>query len=246
AVAPPRLLIQIEPRSAVFFRNLLDLMRPGRESLELSSAPGEFWPDVFVVRRPAWRRFAESVVYHLVIVSTIIGLSHFWPQPAIVVSKAKFNSADVIRYEPSDYLPPINTGTRKVPRAQKGEPEHARQEIISVPPESDNRTQTIVAPPKLKLNQDVPLPNIVAASSLSVPVPAAVSAPLMADLKMAALQVVVAPPQTLDSINSKQNLRIAPGDVVAPQPTLTDSSVGNFGDLNMAHAQVVAPAPKLT
>src|ERR1035438_6779507 len=44
----------------------------------------------------------------------------------------------------------------------KADPEFSRQPIISVPPEADNRSQTIVTPPNIKLKRDVALPNIVA------------------------------------------------------------------------------------
>ena len=73
-----------------------------------------------------------------------------------------FNRADVIYYAPSEYLPPLDTGGARKTLPQKGEPEYAPQPIISVPPEADNRTQTIVTPSDVKLNHDVPLPNIVA------------------------------------------------------------------------------------
>ena len=35
------------------------------------------------------------------------------------------------------------------------------QPVISVPPEADNHSQTIVAAPKIQLQHDLPLPNIV-------------------------------------------------------------------------------------
>jgi TonB family protein len=242
----PGLLVEFESWHTVFLRNCSDLLRPqSQPGIELSSSPGNFWPDVFVTRRPAWRSLAGSLVCHLAVVSILVGASQFWPASTVVRAQ-KFSSAEVIRYVAAEYLPPINTETKTVARARKGQPEHARQEIISVPPESDNRTQTLVAPPKLKLNHDVPMPNMVAAWSSTVPVPSAVPAPPMADLKMSPLPAsVVSPPPALDKIHSKQNMEVAVGDVVAPAPTLADSLVRKFGDLNLAHSEVVAPAPKL-
>ena len=45
-------------------------------------------------------------------------------------------------------------------KPRQGAPKLAKQEILSVPPEADNNHQTIVTPPKVKLNHDVALPNI--------------------------------------------------------------------------------------
>jgi TonB family protein len=185
------------------------------------------------------------MVCHAALVLIIVGASHLLPEPSALV-RAKFSSVDVIRYNPADYLPPINTGRRRVSRTQKGQPERARQDIISVPPESDNRTQTIVAPPHLKLNQDIPLPNMVAASPATLPVPPEVSSPLMAGLRMSALPLALAPSPALAEAASRRRPKATPGEVVAPPPTLTDSSARKSGDLNMARADVVAPAPQLT
>ena len=242
----PGLLVELEPWRTGFFRNCSDLLRPqSQPRIEWSSSPGNFWPDVFVTHRPAWRSFAGSLVCHVAALSIIIGASHLWPA-STVVRTPKFSSAEVIRYAASEYLPPINTETKTVARSSKGQPEHARQEIISVPPEADNRTQTLVAPPKLKLNHDVPLPNMVAAWSSTLPVLSSVQSPPMADLKISTLPTsVIAPPPALDKIRSKQLLEAGLGDVVAPAPSLADSSVRKLGDLNLAHSEVVAPAPKL-
>ena len=62
-------------------------------------------------------------------------------------------------------LPPLDTRSSNAAQPQKADPEFSRQPIISVPPEADNHSQTIVSPPKIKLQHDVPLPNIVAWSN---------------------------------------------------------------------------------
>src|SRR5205807_5665013 len=94
--------------------------------------------------------------------------------------------AQVVYYQPEEYLPPLDTRDSQAPpapaadqsaaqkpdaeknnekAARKPDPEFAPQPIISVPPEADNRSQTIVTPPNIKLKRDVPLPNIVAWSN---------------------------------------------------------------------------------
>ena len=128
----------------------------------MSSRPGSFWPDVFVTSRLPWNRFAQSAVCHVAFVVALWGSVRLWPQSPQVLDRPAFNRADVIYYAPSEYLPPLDTGGPRRPLPRKGEPEHSAQPIISVPAEADNRTQTIVTPSDIKLNHDVPLPNIVA------------------------------------------------------------------------------------
>ena len=159
----PAFLVDLEPWHRVFFRNLADLFRPRRETPFLvSSRPGSFWPDVFVTSRLPWSRFAQSAICHVAVVVALWGSVRLWPQRPQVLDRPVFNRADVIYYAPSEYLPPLDTGGTRRPLPRKGEPEHAAQPIISVPAEADNRTQTIVTPSDIKLNHDVPLPNIVA------------------------------------------------------------------------------------
>ncbi len=73
-----------------------------------------------------------------------------------------YANTTVEHYALSEYLPPINTGPRGEAKPRMGQPKLAKQEILSVPPNADNNRQTIVTPPNVKLNHDVPLPNIVA------------------------------------------------------------------------------------
>src|SRR6266513_1413324 len=63
----------------------------------------------------------------------------------------------------SAYLPELHGATTHRKPGGKAEPVLARQEIRSVPDESDNLRQTIVTPPQIKLRHDVALPNMVAA-----------------------------------------------------------------------------------
>src|SRR5438309_11891460 len=60
-VAPPRLLVELDPAHRVFLRNLGDLLsfrRPPR--VPVTSRPAPFWPDVFVPSRSLWWPFLES------------------------------------------------------------------------------------------------------------------------------------------------------------------------------------------
>ncbi len=265
----PAFLLDLPPWHEVFFRNLADLFRPATRSGPLYARPGSFWPDVFVTSRLPWNRFAQSVACHVAFIVAIWGSVQLWPQKPEVV-RPRFQPSDVIYYAPSEYLPPLDTSAGRALRPQKGEPEHAPQPIISVPAEADNRTQTIVTPSNIKLNHDVPLPNIVAWSqtpaqpamplastvgttSMRIPsLPTTAIAPaaeaLPANLKQAPMlsQAAVAPAPTIDA-ESSRTVRApqAAVAVVQPAPRVDDSSARRLGDINMGHAQVVAPAPEL-
>jgi len=265
----PAFLVNLEPWHTVFLRNLTDLFRPRRRTPFLvSSPPGSFWPDVFVPSRLPWNRFAQSAICHAAVVVALWGSVRLWPQRPQVLDRPVFNRADVIYYAPSEYLPPLDTGGRRRPLPRKGEPEHSAQPIISVPAEADNRTQTIVTPSDIKLNHDVPLPNIVAwsqnkaqpavplasttaAANLRLPaLPVTVVAPapetMPANRQPAPMlaQTAVAPAPELDT-ESSRTLRGPQAAVVQPPPSVDAASQRRLGDINIGHSQVVAPAPEL-
>ncbi|MGB9084272.1 MAG: hypothetical protein WCC46_06595, partial [Terriglobales bacterium] len=121
---------------------------------------GEFdlWRDVFVQQKLPWRRFLQSAFLHLAAGGLIWAVSLSWVQEQQVLARAAFDPASLVTYTPQEYLPPLDTGGNAAPKTQKGDPAYARQPILSVPPEADNRSQTIVVPPDLKLDRDVAMP----------------------------------------------------------------------------------------
>jgi TonB family protein len=268
AASVPALLVSLPPWHHVFFQNLRDLFRPRQQaSFHPSSQPGPFWPDVFVTSRLPWNRFAQSVLCHVLVIAALWASVQLWPQKPEVVITPTFNRADVIYYAPSEYLPPLDTGGARKTLPQKGEPEYAPQPIISVPPEADNRTQTIVTPSDVKLNHDVPLPNIVAWSQTQAQ-PAVPLASTAANLRVLALSVaavaptpeampansqrapafsqdVVAPAPDVNAQPSSRALQAPQAAIVAPAPRVDATSARNLGELNIGHSEVVAPAPEL-
>jgi TonB family protein len=271
ATAPePVFLIRLDPWPAVFFRNLIDLFRPVQHKcVRLSSKPGLFWPDVFVISPLPWNRFVQSAVCHLAVIAALWASARLWPQRPQVLNRPVFNRADVVYYSPSEYLPPLDTGGARVPLPQKGEPEFAPQTILSVPPEADNRSQTIVTPSDVELNHDVPLPNIVAWSRIqpqpTVPLAATTAA---ADLRLPTLplaaiapapetiptptyrtpgfsQAVIAPAPEVNAESSPRTLQAPPATIVEPPPQVDAASVRSLEDINIGRAEVVAPAPEL-
>lgn len=267
-VAAPTLLVTLPPWHKVFLRNLADSLWPRRQKpLSLSSRPGSFWPDVFVVSRLPWGRFLESAIFHTAVVVSLWSFAELWPQRPQMAVPAVFHSSDVIYYQADD-LPPLDTGSSDIHPPQKGDPEYAPRTIISVPPEADNRRQTIVAPPKLKLNNDVPLPNIVAWSHPQPTIPPAAMVSSSSDLKVPVLpesvvapppevnrkkfdpapvmlESVVAPAPGIDAVSSRIAVYAPQPAVVEPAPNLDPPSTRRLGDITIGHAQVIAPAPQL-
>src|SRR5579862_265664 len=262
----PLLLFEPESWSGAFLRNLSDLLAR-REPLpaEITSAPAEFWPDVFVDRPVPWRRLAESLGYHVAAIALVLGLVHFWPHPIQPTRMAAFDPESVIYYPASEYLPPLDTGRRSA-QARKGDPAPAKQPILSVPPEADNHRQTIITPPNVKLDHDVPLPNIVAWGNNNIPMPMAATA--RTSLNLPTVPVAVVPPSADVSQASSRQLpnlnggivapppeiqtdarsRAAQGfatNVIAPPPTVQMAGLRTTGDLNIGPSAVVAPAPQL-
>jgi TonB family protein len=239
----PRFVVDLEPWTRVFFRNFKDLFRAPQPGLELSSPPAAFWEDVFISQPLPWRRFLESAGYHVAIIAALSGVAQFWHQSA-AQDRATFSSRDVIYFSASEYLPPLNTGRIHISLPKRGEPEHAPQAIISVPSEPDNRNQTIVVPPKLKLNRDVAMPNIVAWPQNRPTVPLAATVRSAADVRLPALPTsVVAPaPRVIATVTQSPSLMQA---AIAPPPVVQAALIQRLGEINIGRAQVVAPAPQL-
>jgi TonB family protein len=248
----PRLLVELPSRRRVFFGNLRDLIFPRRlPPLELRSAPAPFWPDVFVTRPLPWARFLQSVVYHAVAFVLLIGLTRFFALQPQVVPMPTFDHSQVIYYQPSEYLPPLDTRAAQSEQPQEADPEFSRQPIISLPPEADNRSQTIVTAPNVKLKSDIALPNVVAWSDkreqprLAIP-----SVPLTpaAEISRITPQMensVVAPPPDAADLKNRRTSPTLQNSVVAPPPSVEISAARPIGDLNIGPTSVIAPAPQL-
>ena len=203
------------------------------------------------VRRPLpWTRFAQSGAYHFVALALLIACTRFFSLHPQVLAKPAFDRSQVIYYQPSEYLPPLDTRAAEATQPLKGDPELARQPIISLPDEADNRSQTIVTPPSVRLKSDVALPNIVAWSEkMEKPRLAIPAVPLL----QPAAEISGIPPQMKNSIVSPppdaqpSRLRDSPmlqSSIVAPPPSVNDTS-RPVGDLNIARSAVIAPAPQL-
>jgi len=273
-VPVPGLLVRLPSWPRVFFGNLRDLLLPWRlPRIELSSAPAPFWPDVFVKRGLPWMGFLESGACHFlgfVLLVAVVRFVALVPQP---VPRPVFEHSQVIYYSASEYLPPLDTRNTGQALPKKADPAFLPQPIISVPRETDNHSQTIVAPPNVKLKHDVALPNIVAWSGKAerprLAVPAA-PMNLAADITRIAprmKQSVVSPPPDAvhfargrEQPNLQTSVVAPPPDlstsrtaafeapqsaVVAPPPVVENAPARALGELNIGHSPVSAPAPQL-
>src|SRR5277367_5100367 len=245
-----RLLIPNESGPRIFLRNLADLFRPGLPpAQDLKSSPTNFWPDVFVDRPLPWRRFLDSGAFHAIAIALIWAGSRFLALQPHAIAQPAFTHSDVVVYSPSEYLPPLDTRRADPAPLRKADPELSPQPIISVPREADNRSQTIVAPPSVRLKNEVALPNTVAWSASGNPQMPIGPAPVIqaAEITRLAPQMqhsVIAPPPDVQP--SSQKAMLSPqAAVIAPPPAL-DNAPRRIGDINIGHSTVIAPAPQLT
>jgi TonB family protein len=247
------LLIAPEPWSRIFLQNLHDLFRrPEPIPPHLPSDPAAFWPDVFVDRRLPWRRFLQSGAYHVLALAVIWAGSRFLALQPHSAARPEFAHADVIHYTPSEYLPPLDTRRSTSAPARKADPEYSAQPIISLPPEADNRSQTIVTPPSIKLQRDAALPNVISLlekipgnSQMPIGPAPAVPASEISRLAPRMERSVIAPPPDLQAA-SQNTLQAPQSAVIAPPPALEAGSTRRLGDLNIGHSSVIAPAPQLS
>lgn len=271
----PRLVVELPSWPRVFFGNLRDLVFPRRiPALELRSVPAEFWPDVFVNRPLPWARFFQSCGYHVIAGTLLIALTRFFAMQPRVVATPVFQHSDVVYYSPSEYLPPLDTREPAPSHPVKADPEFSPQPVISVPAEADNRSQTIVTPPKVKLKHDVAMPNVLAWSDAQqkpqLAIPAAPLTPAAEINRMAPqleTSVVTAPPDAARLATRRNSPTLATAVVAAPPdlrasnsptafpglqpaliaapPSFSDTTSRRLGNLNIGRSAVIAPAPQL-
>ena len=244
--------ITTESWVSVFPQNLTKMFSADKSaSLVDDGAPAAFWPDVFVDRRLPWMGFLRSGAYHVLALAMIWAASRFLAlQPRVTVPAATFTHAEVIYYSPSEYLPPLDTRTSSSSSAQQADPEYSAQPIISVPPEAENHSQTIVTAPSVQLHNDVALPNVVAllersADNARMPIGPAPLVPASEITRLAPQmeRPVIAPPPQMED-KSRTVVSAPEAAVIAPPPTVEVTN-RRVGDFNVGHSSVIAPAPQL-
>src|SRR5271157_3718695 len=247
ALEAPALLCELEPWGRVFLRNLGDLLlRREPAPVETTAQPVPLRPDYFIRTGIDAELLFESYAGHLAFLTVVYILCMIPLFKRAPQLQSPFENTRVEYYPVSEYLPPIQTGNKAAMKPRKGAPKLAKQEILSVPPEPDNNHQTIVTPPKIKLKQDVPLPNIVAWTSVPAAQPIAASARSASQLKVPQLEPQVVGP-AVDVSQVKPKLQLPPElqpAVVEPALTLDQLKLKS-GQINMAQLEPQVAAPKL-
>ncbi len=256
-----KFLAERDPASAEFWRkNRASNQDPNSSQNELA-----LWHDVFVDQKLPWGRFVQSVVLHAAALALIVTVSLSWIRQQKLLDRAAFDKSSLVTYTPDEYMPPLDTGAAEAPKTQKGDPAYAKQPILSVPREADNRSQTIVAPPNLKLEHDIPMPNIVATGAVVPAVPLDATRSPLTRVIAPDTQVVAPAPDVQFDPNRVVRTALK-SDVIAPPPELTNHQTRGLtgpetavvepppevaqtsrrtGQINIGPSQVVAPAPQL-
>ena len=158
AIPPPNLLFKLEPAYRVFFSNLMDTLHPPQmPPLKVTSLPSRFWPDVFVPSQLPWRRFAQSMLLHVIMGVALGGLLEFGFSQRPRLSQFRFNKSDVIYYSPSDYVSSFKEVHRAIATCAHTTTRVGQQPVFSVPRESGSHTPTSITPPKIKLKDELQL-----------------------------------------------------------------------------------------
>ena len=248
-----RLLVERDPASPEFRSEVRAALRSPELPTELSGNENDefdLWRDVFVQQRLPWGRFLQSALLHAAAFALIYTITLAWIRQQQILDRAAFDRASfdrslLVTYSPEEYLPPLDTGASETPKAQTGDPAYAKQPILSVPREADNRSQTIVVPPDLKLDRDVALPNIIVTGTIVPAVP--LDATRASSNRIIAPETqVVAPAPEVEFAPDRVVRAAMKSDVIAPPPELTQSTKGLVGLVNIGPSEVVAPAPQLT
>jgi hypothetical protein len=243
----PNLLFELEPAYRVFFGNLIETLRPPQlPPLKMTSLPSRFWPDVFVPAQLPWRRFAESMLLHVIMVVALGGLLEFgFSQPQMRQSQLTFNKSDVIYYLRSDHLPSPKRDAGPSPSRRTQPPASVKQPVISVSRESGGRTPAVITPPDIKLKQELRLASIMPLKSVLPAVP--ITTTVRSQRRMPAVggPSVIAPPPDISQVSPSQHLTPATSVVIEPPPSV-DQSIRQVASISIGQLQVVGPAPEMS
>ena len=259
--AEPRLqlLLEVEPAHRVFFRNLVDtLLFRSAPRVPATSRLAPFWQDVFIDSGVPWRSFAESILWHVVVVVAVWSLNQ-GPKLQTFPQRHGFQGSYVVYYTPSESFPARKSSPPRVQARQKAPSGSARQ-AWSVARE---RAPSVVAPPNIKSGMSAP--NLAAANSPDPAMPLSATARSQLTVPGSPTSIVAPPPEVYQTTARRGGLPQAPvvapppdapslygqramsgpgAGVVAPPPTV-QGSMRKFGDLDGAQSEVVTPPPAL-
>ncbi|HSM85000.1 MAG TPA: TonB family protein, partial [Candidatus Limnocylindrales bacterium] len=212
----------------------------------VTARPAEYWKDALVHRPVAWTQMRQSFLGHVLAVLAVYWITLLWiNRPQVLPQEVRRTT--ITHYELSEYLPAITPKQEKPAppvrrHAQKADPEHAPQEIVSIHMDHNSTRQTIVQANPNLLTQDVPLPNMVI-STVIPGAPVAASHPLQ-KLPLDLQQPVAPAEQTVERNVSRLIFPLAARPEVVP-PANAVAAVRSLPQLPQVTPEVVAPAGRI-
>ena len=275
--AAPRLklLLELEPRHRVFFRNLTDLLLSRSvPQIAIGSRHVPFWDDVFVPSGILWASFLQSMLWHLLLMVLLV-----WGHSKLWVPEGRFSVRDALPASIHTYphnissFPVLGARTSGVRARSLVKHTSASPSAIAVRPQQKPRMVPLSALPGPRWNESArPFsvgaqpPKVDQATARWVPLPQASAVAPAPDLAgaspagamkapgMGGLRAVPPSPSAQDIGNtpkaeSYNPLSNAGAGVVPPSPSLEDTSSASTGagPLFMAPAgsPVIPPPPSI-
>ncbi len=134
-VVAPRLLLEREFAYRVFLRNLIDLVLPRTPiPVATTSDTAPFWNEVFVPSSVPWRRFVESLLGHMIVVTALLILIPKWPSGPIQ-QRSVFDKSYVSYYAPPKSFPALRSNSARVRPKGNRQGVQPHQPTIRVEPE---------------------------------------------------------------------------------------------------------------
>ena len=247
----PKLLLELEPAGHVFFRNLTDtLLRREAPVVYGVSRPELLWNDIFVDSAMPWKRFLQSVLWHLVALIAVWNLSQGWATSEQILRRRTISHNSYVSY----YQPPSSFPTagshRPVARAvsRAGSRSAPRPALLV----RTGSSQPAIAPPTVKLTPrgrlslvawkpGLPLAPRPAALAVTPPRRTTFSSAGRPSLVQAS---VVAPPPLVGAVFGQPAVARLRPLVVVPSPTL-EFSISPTGNATFGRTAVVGPPPAM-
>jgi hypothetical protein len=262
-----RLLLEQEPAHRVFLRNLADLALSRTPApIATTPAPAFFWDDVLVPSSMPWRRFVESLLGHMIVVTALLILVPKWSSGPIQ-QRSLFDKSYVSYYTPPKSFPALRSHPARAQANRQSVAAH--RSTIRVAPEralGHGQKPAMTLPPdlissrpgRLKLpasHAPAPMMPLSATGNSQLTVPAGptwvVAPPPDSSLATARrpglLQAsAVAPAPEAVGVSSRRGIATSASHaaVVAPPPSVS-GSIRRAGDINIGESAVVRPAPQL-
>jgi len=220
-----RLLVELEPRLPGILSNARAALLLGhapRSPWELEFSSPEVRRSVLVPGGMPWRGLFQSAILHVFVICFVWALTNAWLRQDAALRRRLVANTTLTYYHVSPYLPPLETEGQAARIARHGDPARAPQRIVSTPRQPDNSRQTIVTPPRLKLDSDVRLPNLVAWTATPGPVP--VAGNVHAKLTLPVLPAEVIPP----SVNAPHHTARQSPDLLQSSPVSPPAEAANL------------------